>query len=1132
MLITLAIPFTASAATKTVNVVTDYGANGSDTADDWKAIQDALDLGKTATASNPLVVNVPNGTYHLSKQLRIYSNTTLKLADGATIVRDDETTHMLSSGGDNVTGGYGQLKNVTITGGKWDGNVKTYTKNGEKYGNNYINLMTLWHGENITISNTTFSGCCGSHFIEVSAVKGFTVDGVTFKDFYKHGGTDYVYSSETADRESNESSVRSEAIQIEYPGKNNCEFALPYDNTPSMNITIRNCTFTNCLSGIGNHHSDVTTPNITIENNTFTNMGSACINLANMTNVTITGNTAKNVRSFLWACDGSSATVKNNNVTYGFNAVDPRGEQDVVYVKDSDVTFSKNKVYGAGKHVFFATGSTVKTSITDNEFDMSSFQAKYNAIQVQANESQVNITGNIITKPAQTGIYIANAKGATGYKTVSKNTIKNSGEHGIRVIKSSGITLSGNTITKPVVQGFSIEGSKLTVSGNIITSPSNIGILASASSTLTATDNEITSPGTSGISGNASTITATGNVINSAGSNAIYVTDGSTLTAKSNTITSPKDVGIGGRASSVTADGNTISKTGGNSIYLNAATAGSITNNKISNSSSTGVRIDSCTKATITISGNTVTSSAGTGISVKSSAVKVDGNTVSSNTKDNAVYFDTATSGSITNNKISGSKGAGIRVVSSTASTITISGNTVNDSATHGISVQKSKVNVTNNTVKGFGSSADGGFGIYMDGATFTITANTVSGKSDQYAIRIKDNSSSAKSSGSILYNDVSGKGINNSATGKVTIKAILATPKISSLTNTDKGITVSWGKVTGAEKYRVFYKTGTGSWTKLADTTSTSYTFTGAKAGTKYTFTIRCITSDGKTFTSKYDTMGKSITYESQLATPKLSAVSNTATGVKITWGKVTGAAKYRVFYKTASGSWTKAGDTTSTSFTWTKAKSGTKYTFTVRCIDKDGKKFTSAFDTAGKTITYIAAPKLSSVSNTATGVKIAWGKVTGAAKYRIFYKTGSSGWKQLTDTTSTSYTWKGAKSGTKYTFTVRCISKDGKSYTGAYDTTGKAITYIAAPKISSLSKTSSGVQVKWGKVTGAVNYKVFRKTANGSWTVVGTTTGTSFVDKTAKKGTKYTYTVRCASKDGKTYTSAFDATGKSITY
>ena len=1060
MLITLAIPFTASAATKTVNV-TDYGANGSDTADDWKAIQDALDLGKTATASNPLVVNVPNGTYHLSKQLRIYSNTTLKLADGATIIRDDETTHMLSSGGDNVTGGYGQLKNVTITGGKWDGNVKTYTKNGEKYGNNYINLMVLWHGENITISNTTLSGCCGSHFIEVSAVKGFTVDGVTFKDFYKHGGTDYVYSSETADRGSNESSVRSEAIQIEYPGKSNCEFALPYDKTPSMNITIRNCTFTNCLSGIGNHHSDVTTPNITIENNTFTNMGTACINLANMTNVTITGNTAKNVRSFLWACDGSSATVKNNNVTYGFNAVDPRGEQDVVYVKNSDVTFSKNKVYGAGKHVFFATGSTVKTSITDNEFDMSSFQAKYNAIQVQANESQVNITGNIITKPAQTGIYIANAKGATGYKTVSKNTIKNSGEHGIRVIKSSGITLSGNTITKPAAQGFSIDGSKLTVSGNIITSPSNIGILASASSTLTATGNEITSPGSAGISGNASTITATGNVIKSAGSNAIYVTNGSTLTAKSNTVTSPAAVGIGGKASSVTADGNTISGTKGNSIYL-----------------------------------------------------------------------DAATSGSIINNKISGSKGAGMRVVSSTSSTITINGNTVNDSATHGISVQKSKVKVTNNTVKGFGSSADGGFGIYMDGATFTINANTVSGKSNQYAIRIKDNSSSAKSSGSILYNDVSGKGINNSATGKVTIKAILATPKISSLTNTDKGIKVSWGKVTGAEKYRVFYKTGTGSWTKLADTTSTSYTFTGAKAGTKYTFTVRCITSDGKTFASKYDTTGKSITCESQFATPKLSAVSNTATGVKITWGKVTGAAKYRVFYKTASGSWTKAGDTTSTSFTWTKAKSGTKYTFTVRCIDKDGKKFTSAFDTAGKTITYIAAPKLSSVSNTATGVKIAWGKVTGAAKYRVFYKTGSSGWKQLTDTTSTSYTWKGAKSGTKYTFTVRCISKDGKSYTGAYDTTGKTITYIAAPKISSLSKTSSGVQVKWGKVTGAVNYKVFRKTANGSWTAVGTTTGTSFVDKTAKKGTKYTYTVRCVSKDGKTYTSAFDATGKSITY
>ena len=361
-------------------------------------------------------------------------------------------------------------------------------------------------------------------------------------------------------------------------------------------------------------------------------------------------------------------------------------------------------------------------------------------------------------------------------------------------------------------------------------------------------------------------------------------------------------------------------------------------------------------------------------------------------------------------------------------------------------------------------------------------------------------------------------------------INSTLATPKIKSVSNTYLGVRIIWNEVSGAAYYGVFRKTGNGSWENLGVTDSTDVIDISVDSGKKYTYTIRCVASDGKTYQSAYDTTGKSITF---IDAPFITQVSNTATGMQIKWDKVNGAAKYRVFYKANNEStWHKAGDTTSTKYTWTKAKSGTNYTFTVRCITSDGKSYTSDYDPYGLGLKYIAAPKLSSVSNTATGVKISWGKVTGAAKYRVFYKAnGESTWHKAGDTTSTSFTWTKAKSGTKYTFTVRCISKDGKSFTSGYDSKGKTITFLSAPKISSLSKTSSGIQIKWGKVTGAVNYKVFRKTAGGSWQAIGTTTSTSFVDKTAKKGTKYTYTVRCVSKDGKTYTSGYDSTGKSIT-
>lgn len=136
--------------------------------------------------------------------------------------------------------------------------------------------------------------------------------------------------------------------------------------------------------------------------------------------------------------------------------------------------------------------------------------------------------------------------------------------------------------------------------------------------------------------------------------------------------------------------------------------------------------------------------------------------------------------------------------------------------------------------------------------------------------------------------------------------------------------------------------------------------------------------------------------------ATPSISKVENVNGGVKITAGKVSGAAKYRFFYKTGKGNWTKLADTTSTSFTWKKATNGTKYSFTVRCISKDGKTYTSDQNNTGKTITYVAAPTLSSVKNTkAKTATVAWKKLTGITGFQIQYstsKTFASGNKTVT--------------------------------------------------------------------------------------------------------------------------------------
>ena len=86
------------------------------------------------------------------------------------------------------------------------------------------------------------------------------------------------------------------------------------------------------------------------------------------------------------------------------------------------------------------------------------------------------------------------------------------------------------------------------------------------------------------------------------------------------------------------------------------------------------------------------------------------------------------------------------------------------------------------------------------------------------------------------------------------------AAPTITRLSNTSKGVSVTWNKIAGVYGYRLYRKYDGGSWTKVKDTTSTSFTDSGAKKGKKVTYTVRCIDRKGKTV-SGFNSKGWSIT-------------------------------------------------------------------------------------------------------------------------------------------------------------------------------------------------------------------------------------------------------------------------------
>lgn len=238
----------------------------------------------------------------------------------------------------------------------------------------------------------------------------------------------------------------------------------------------------------------------------------------------------------------------------------------------------------------------------------------------------------------------------------------------------------------------------------------------------------------------------------------------------------------------------------------------------------------------------------------------------------------------------------------------------------------------------------------------------------------------------------------------------------------------------------------------------------------------------------------------------PSLKNATCSTTGVKLTWSKVTGANSYTVLRKLGSGEWTtiKKG-ITSTSYTDTTAKSGKTYRYAIKAVNGAGNSNSSN----SIIISYLAAPKISSATNTTSGVKLTWGKVTGAKKYYVYRKTTNGDWKKLATVTSTSYTDKSANSGTTYQYRIRAISDNNNSAYGA----SISKRFLSAPKLTKISASSSGVKVTWDKVKGAKGYYVYRKTGSSDWKKVGTVSSDStlsYRDKTAKKGVTYTYSVK----------------------
>ena len=273
-----------------------------------------------------------------------------------------------------------------------------------------------------------------------------------------------------------------------------------------------------------------------------------------------------------------------------------------------------------------------------------------------------------------------------------------------------------------------------------------------------------------------------------------------------------------------------------------------------------------------------------------------------------------------------------------------------------------------------------------------------------------------------------------------------------------------------------------------------------------------------------------------SKVASPVLRyAYANSNGDVTVAYKSVKKATKYRVYRKTSGTKWKKLVDTKKTTVVDKTAKKGVTYMYTVKACRVTSKNtYWSKYVNFVKSVKkYPSTPALKSAKATANGIKVSWKATKNTTKYIVYRKKADTKWKKVKTTTSTTFTDKDFKSGTKYYYTVRAIKvTDGREYISGYKKSGVSCTsyYPGNPKMSLAVLTSTGVHVQWTDVKNESSYIVYRRSVNTEWAEVARVGKNviCYVDDTAKDYQAYYYTVQAINKaNGKVYYGSYNTKG-----
>lgn len=463
-------------------------------------LQSLLDYNKDGNYN--LTVHIPAGIYILTKELRIYSNTTILADADAKLYKNHQKGALLANDMSKDQGGYTTSENITIIGGVWSSSPIAEKNKGTE-------SFRFIHATNITVKDAEICNVpVNSHLITFAGIKNGLIENCKL-----HG-----YDGESP----------KEAIQLDIVHNNvvvpsNQSKLIKYDDLPCDGILIRGNEIYDYPRAIGSHTSikGVFHKNVTITKNTLHDLTEAGIKAYNYKNLVISYNSISDVGVGILAY-----TYISNESNHYLNALDTTVCEPLP--DDYNIKITNNTIRNIHKST-----STAITSWGDAIRTIGTYTRPLNG---------VTIADNTIENTKRCGIFLEKTPGST----ISDNTISDTADTGIYLFREcDNATIQNNTLKTLGAPGGNAGGiglyssSTASITNNTITSPAKNGIyLSKQSNSCNIASNKIYSCGGNAIAAytNSDNAIIYSNFISGYSVNGIYAYDTSSADIDQNQI--------------------------------------------------------------------------------------------------------------------------------------------------------------------------------------------------------------------------------------------------------------------------------------------------------------------------------------------------------------------------------------------------------------------------------------------------------------------------------------------------------------------------------------------------------------------------------------------------------------------